>query len=455
MGSRARVFVAPAYLFACLVLGGSAQGIWQNMLLQLAGIAIIAWAAVDDGDGPIAPSARQLLLLAALTIAVVALQLVPLPAAIWTHLGPRQAIAEGYRALGLPLPPEPISLTPAASLSALLAVIPPLAILCAMVRLKAYRPQWLAAALIAGAVIGIVLGALQVASSNGMELSSWYLYEDTSGGKAVGFFANANHMASLLVIAIPFLAAIVAAGKTASMQRYSAIVAIVGGSGLVLLFGLGLNGSLAGYGLALPVVVASLLIILPAGSRLRLWVFFLVGLLVVGFEVALETTPIGGYKLGEDATSSVDSRKELLATTSRAASDYMPFGSGLGSFQSVYRLYEKPEQVTTIYVVHAHNDYAELVLELGFAGIVLMLLFLAWWSGAVWRAWRTAESGPFGRAAAIASAAILVHSLVDFPLRTAAIAACFAMCLALLADSRSAPPKERTELRQRRHVEFK
>jgi O-antigen ligase len=262
-------------------------------------------------------------------------------------------------------------------------------------------------------------------------------------------------MASLLVIAIPFLAAIVAAGKTASMQRYSAIVAIVGGSGLVLLFGLGLNGSLAGYGLALPVVVASLLIILPAGSRLRLWVFFLVGLLVVGFEVALETTPIGGYKLGEDATSSVDSRKELLATTSRAASDYMPFGSGLGSFQSVYRLYEKPEQVTTIYVVHAHNDYAELVLELGFAGIVLMLLFLAWWSGAVWRAWRTAESGPFGRAAAIASAAILVHSLVDFPLRTAAIAACFAMCLALLADSRSAPPKERTELRQRRHVEFK
>src|SRR4051794_5230850 len=119
MGSRARAFVAPAYLFACLVLGGSVQGIWQNMLLQLAGIAMIAWAALDNGDGPIAPSARQLLLIAVLAIAVVALQLIPLPASIWTHLGPRQAIADGYRALGLPIPAEPISLTPAAGLSAL------------------------------------------------------------------------------------------------------------------------------------------------------------------------------------------------------------------------------------------------------------------------------------------------------------------------------------------------
>jgi O-antigen ligase len=454
MGSRARVFVAPAYLFACLVFGGSAQGIWQNMVLQLAGIAIIAWAALDNGDGPIAPSARQLLLLAALAIAVVALQLVPLPASIWTHLGPRQAIAEGYRALDLPLPPEPISLTPAASLSALFAIIPPLAMVCAMVRLNAYRPQWLAAALIAGMIIGILLGTMQVASANPLE-SPLYLYDDTNWGRAVGFFANADHMATLMVISVPFLAAIVVAAKTTNVQRYSAIVAISAGLGLMVAVGLALNGSLAGYGLVLPVSVAGLLIILRPASPARLWVVTVAALLMVGSITALEITAIGSGKLGEHASSAVQSRAELLATTSRAASDYMPFGSGLGSFQSVYRLYEKPEQVTAVYVVHAHNDFAEIVLELGFAGIVLILLFLAWWSGAVWRAWRTAESSPFVRAASIASAAVLVHSLVDFPLRTAAIAACFAMCLALLADSRSAPPKERTELRQRRHVEFK
>jgi len=133
----------------------------------------------------------------------------------------------------------------------------------------------------------------------------------------------------------------------------------------------------------------------------------------------------------------------------------MPFGSGLGSFPSVYPLYERLEQVTPTFVNHAHNDYAEVMLELGLAGILLMLLFLAWWSAAVWRVWRTAEAGPIARAASIASAAILIHSVVDFPLRTAAIAACFGMCLALLSDTRAASSKEKSALRRTRHVEFR
>ena len=108
--------------------------------------------------------------------------------------------------------------------------------------------------------------------------------------------------------------------------------------------------------------------------------------------------------------------------------------------------------MTNTYVIHAHNDYAELALETGVAGILLMLLFLAWWAVAVWRVWRTAEAGPFARAASIASAAMLVHSLVDFPLRTAAMSACFAMCLALLADRRAPPPKEASDLRPARHA---
>jgi O-antigen ligase len=130
----------------------------------------------------------------------------------------------------------------------------------------------------------------------------------------------------------------------------------------------------------------------------------------------------------------------------------MPLGSGLGSFRSVYRLYERPEQVTTTYVVHAHNDYAELALELGVAGIAVILLFLAWWAASVWRSWSSPEGGPFSRAAAVASGAILVHSLVDFPLRTAAVSASFAMCLALLAGSRSVTRAEENELRPTRHV---
>jgi O-antigen ligase len=454
MLSRARTAVAPVYLFACLILGGSAQGIWENMILQLAGVAIIAWAAMGRSDEPLAPPARQLLYLAMLAIAVIALQLIPLPASVWTQLGPQQAIAEGFRVLGVAVPPQPLSLTPASGLDSLLGIIPPLAIFAAMVRSRAYRPQWLAIALIAGTIAGIALGALQVASSGAVQ-SPWYLYEETSTGRGVGFFANADHMATLLIIAIPYLAAIIAAARTASMQRYSAVVAIVVGAALLVLVGLALNGSLAGYGLALPVIAASLLVILPPASRLRLWIVALSALLMIGAVTALETTAIGSGSIGTHASNSVESRSQLVSTTSKAAADFMPFGSGLGSFRSVYHLYEQPQQVTEIYVVHAHNDYVELALELGVAGIILMLLFLAWWAAAVWRMWRTAEAGPFARAAAIASAAVLIHSLADFPLRTAAIAACFGMCMALLADSRAAPPKEKKELRRKRHVEFK
>ena len=454
MLSRGRVLIAPAYLFACLILGGSAQGIWQNMILQLTGVAIIAWAAAAKSDETLSSAARQLLLLAALAILVVALQMIPLPPSVWTHLGGRGAVAEGFRALGKPLPPEPVSLTPAAGLDALLGIIPPLAIVCAMVRLKAYRAKWLATALIAATLAGIALGALQVVAANPLE-SPLYLYEDTNWGKAVGFFANADHMATLLVMTIPFLAALAAAAKSSGMQRFSAIVAITAGIAILVVVGLALNGSLAGYGLALPVIAASALIVLPPGNRLRLWVIALAGLLVIGSVVALETTAIGSSELGTHATSSVQSRGEIAVTTAHAVKDFMPLGSGLGSFRRVYSLYEQPEQVTDVYVVHAHNDYLELVLELGLAGVVLIVLFLVWWVASVWRVWRTAEAGPFARAAAISSAVVLVHSMVDFPVRTAAIAACFGMCAALLADSRGPPPNEKAQLRRKRHVEFK
>jgi hypothetical protein len=103
-------------------------------------------------------------------------------------------------------------------------------------------------------------------------------------------------------------------------------------------------------------------------------------------------------------------------------------------------------------VIHAHNDYAELALETGVPGILLIIAFLAWWARAAWHAWRYSDRGPYARAASIASAAILVHSIVDFPLRTAAIAAVFAMCLALLAERRVQAVRATGDLRPTRHL---
>lgn len=448
MSSAVKSAVAPVYLFACLILGGSAQGFWYNAFLQLVGLAIIAWAAAADAE-PLPKAARALLLTLVAGLTVVVLQLVPLPPSLWTH-GLRARIAEGYVLLGQAAPPLPISLTPYASLGTLLAIIPPLAVVCAILRLGAFRASWLAAALLAGTVVGIALGALQVVAPGAD--SPWYLYPETNRGLAVGFFANANHMADLLVCALPFIAALASAGRSRNIQRYSALLTVLAAATLLLLVGIALNGSLAGYTLAVPTVGASILIVAPPRRSVRRPVAILAGLALVAAVAAIASTSIGSSGIGQEASGSVQSRADILRTTARAIGDTMPFGSGLGSFIKVYPLYESADRVTHEYVIHAHDDYAELVLELGVAGALLIILFLIWWARAATSAWRTGGGGPYARAAAIASAVVLVHSLVDFPLRTAAISATFAMCLAVLIDRRPAQRQDPTDLRPARHL---
>ena len=449
MPNAARSAVAPVYLFACLILGGSAQGVWQNAALQLVGLCIIAWTAIDNGGEPIPGQARRLLWIATAGIGVTALQTLPLPPSLWAH-GVRAPIAQGYQLLGMPVPWLPMSLSSYGSLATLLCVIPPLAMFIAVVRFDSYHPGWLAAALLAGTGGGILLGALQ--AMNPGTASQWYLYPQTNVGRAVGFFANASHMAILLIVTVPFAAAIAAAGQSRSMQRYSALIAILVAITILLVVGVALNGSLAGYLLIAPVIVASTLIVLPRRSRFRRPLAATAGLGAVAAIAILATLSLGSVLISHNASTSFQSRSEILATTGKAVGDFMPWGSGLGSFAKVYRLYERPAVVTDEYVVHAHNDYVELALELGVAGVVLIALFLAWWGGAVWRAWKRSEVSPFAFAGAIASATILLHSLVEFPLRTAAMSVCFAMCLGLLADRRQPPRKEVGDLRPTRHV---
>ena len=150
MTAVARQLVVPAYLFLCLLLGGSAQGIWAIMILQLVGVAIIAWALIEPAREKLTGPARQLLILAGAAIALALLQLLPLPAALWSGLGGREAIADGYRILGLPLPALPLSLAPYRTIDTLLAAIPALAIVLGVVRLKAFRAVYAASAIIAG-----------------------------------------------------------------------------------------------------------------------------------------------------------------------------------------------------------------------------------------------------------------------------------------------------------------
>jgi len=452
---RLREAAAPVYLFLCLMIGGSTQGIWANMVLQLLGLALLVWAALASSERiSSSRQQRQLLGLVILGLVVVAIQLIPLAPGIWQSLGARRMIADGYSVLGLDPPWLPISVAPYDSLSTIFAVIPALGMLAAVLRLGC-RPLWLVIALVTAAFAGILLGALQVSSPDAQS-SPWYLYQDTNFGLATGFFANANHMADLLVITLPFLAALLASIRREgrNVQRYSAVVALVAGAALVIAVGVALNGSLAGYGLVIPVLIASAAIVVPDRTRSMRWLAPAAGILLIGAVGWLATTPLSSSAvLRANATSSVQSRQEIAAISARAARDFMPLGSGIGTFQRVYALDEDHDRLdTTTYVNHAHNDYLEIALETGVPGLVVLALFLLWWARAGWRVWRPGDVDPFARAGAVASAAILVHSLVDFPLRTAAIGTCFAMCLGLLVRQRPAPAAEKSDLWSTRHV---
>ena len=449
---RFRPAVAPAYLFLCLLLGGSSQGVWGNAILRLLAVALIAWAILDRREETMARPVKQLLGIFALAVLLVILQLIPLPVKVWTGLPGRDLVVEGFRLLGLGLPPMPLSLSATDSMAAVIALLPPLGMIAAMARLRAYRSDWLAAALIAGTAAGVLLGVLQ-ASSPDPDDSFWYLYRHSNFGVATGFFANSNHMADLLLIAIPFIAALGSSVREGAkdVRLRSATLAMVGGGLAVIILGLILNGSLAGYGLLLPVVLASLLLLFA--PRIASAKSGLIGIVVVSFAAMtlLWLSPVGRQIGTEQAETSVTSRQEILGHSIALIDRFGLTGTGVGTYQRVYALGENPAAVNRVFVNHAHNDYLELAVETGLPGLAILLLFLGWWGASVLRMLKSPAADQYAYAGAIGSAAVLLHSLVDYPLRTAAISAAFAMCLMLIVLSRRTA-KGDNDLRPTRHL---
>ena len=452
MSERARAAVAPAYLFLCLLLGGSPQGVWGSAILQILAIAIIAWALIERRDDTLPRIVRQLIAIVGLGLLVVILQLVPLPPGIWAALPGREVVAEGFGVLGIPLQAMPVSLAPYDSLETIVAVLPALGMLAATFGLRCYSPTWLSLALISGAMAGVMLGILQV-SSPIPDQSPWYLYRISNFGVATGFFANSNHMAILLVVSIPFVAAVGATlrqtPKDARMR--AAGLAVACGGIFLAVVGIALNRSLAGYGLGVPVLLASLMILFglsAAWTRGAIIAACLVGIAAIAL---IWTSSIGGQMDRLGASTSVASRAEIAAKSLSLASDFAPVGSGLGTFPRLYQVAEDPALVDRFYVNHAHNDYLERAVETGLPGVFAILLFLGWWSKAVVQMIRSPAANQFALAGAVASAAILLHSLVDYPLRTAAISSVFAMSLALIVQSRRVAYSD-SDLRPTRHL---
>jgi O-antigen ligase len=432
---HARQSVGPGFLFLSMLLGGSVQSIRLNAVLQLIAILLIAWALVEKKAAPINQQGRQLLRWAVVPVVLVLLYLIPIPAFIWSPLPGRMPIALGFEQLGLHPSWQPMSVAPYDTITAGLTLLPPIAMIAVIVRLRAYSKTGLVAAMLLGAALGVGLGIVQLESGS----ENYYLQAEHNAGTASGFFANPNHMATLLLMCIPFLAAIVRNQMDESSlnprRTLGIIVAAMAGVVLAVL-GLVLNRSGAGIALAVPVVLLSAMIVKTPPLMLARPIIAVAVLSALAFVCVL-VVPVGKGMPAKMANS-VATRQEFLSTGLKVAGDYFPFGSGIGTFAPVYRLREDVQTLDlTAYVNHAHDDYLETLIEAGLLGIVLVVMFLIWFGRNCWRAVRQEPRDPIALAGGIAAATVLLHSVVDYPLRTSALSVLFAVSLGMLIRARN------------------
>jgi O-antigen ligase len=181
------------------------------------------------------------------------------------------------------------------------------------------------------------------------------------------------------------------------------------------------------------------------------------GLVAVAALVALAggTLAVLGDKYPNWGTNaSIETRADYWARSTAIARDHALTGTGLGTFQQIYRSYEDPAIADRWFVNHAHSDYVEIAVEGGVPALVLVGLFLIWWGNRAWAAWLAYQGSVEEKAASIASAAILLHSAIDYPLRTAAIASVMAICIALMAGARGSPGRRTAAEKQARHAKL-
>ncbi|MCG8442261.1 MAG: O-antigen ligase family protein [Caulobacterales bacterium] len=438
--------VIPVLLAIAVILGGAGSGTpLADGVLQMLALLILATCVLHPRLREFPAAGRPVLVIAAAFAAVVLLQLIPLPAVLWTAIPGRDAIAETFAIAEMAPAWAPLSLTPEETFSGLLRFLPPLALFVLAAKLSfSARSNFIGWGVPMIAAASVFLGLAQVYTGGESNL---YIYLETNYGRPVGFFANVNHQATFLLMTLPFIAFLavrIRARWARGDADYGRALAAATLGSLVIL-GVMTSGSVAGYLILGPVLIGCYFIVQErrrgAGG---LGAVIVAGAGLAGLAGLVATSPVL-ISLGvTDITDNPLSRRDIFARTFTALIDHFPAGTGLGSFEKLFPLYEDAKSVTIIFVNHAHNDYLEFVLELGAPGVLLLAAFLFWLAretGRIWMSRSGSSTTQIKKAASIAIAVVALHSLVEFPLRTPGIAAFAGLCLALLI----APGREAEE----------
>ena len=269
-----------------------------------------------------------------------------------------------------------ISLDPSSTVRAVLA-----AVTACAVALAAYLlPREMALKVLGGMLVltlfQAVLGIAQFALG-----SPEFLVQDSAyATRAVGTFVNKNHFATLMAMSLPLLL-MRASGQLVFFRStsqptslsnvwwgFATVVAAV-----ALTASLSRAGSTAGFAVA---VVTIAFCAWKTQSQTRRLAFL--GIVVVALAMASVSSldRLLASMTGSALAESVAGRQWLNDNTFAAAKQFWPLGAGLGTYSIAFQRFQTPDFVG--FPEHAHNDYAQIVFELGAAGVaVLMGLALA------------------------------------------------------------------------------
>ncbi len=441
-----------ACVYAIILFGGASRiDVLAQIVPQLAGLAMVVtglwmWQSPE-------PRFRLARYILAAFAALIAIQLVPLPPSIWTALPGRAFLADAAKLSGIEQPWRPISISPDTTVAALLGLLPSAGLILIWPRLDKVGAQSVLPHLIILALLSAILGVLQLASGTD---SAFRFYEVTNTESAVGLFANRNHHALFMASALPMLVhwvAKTANGRRAQIWRFAGMIGalfllcsiIVAGSRLGLILGV---VGIVYFAVMLPVPTA----LTPLRSqprstwqvrivtRLRVlsrFTFPVAAISITGAAIFLARATSVDRLVGRDVTA--DLRGKVVEPVFIAGKDLFPFGSGFGTFDRAFRIFEPSALLSNTYWNHAHNDFLEVFLEGGVLAIILCSAFLVFWflrSFDVWfRGDATRSATKLAKAGSSVTAAILVASMFDYPLRTPAIAVLFTIACLWLLDA--------------------
>jgi len=304
------------------------------------------------------------------------------------------------------------------------------------------------------AIYGATVAAfalIQGISSNG---KLYWIRQPRMGGWVYGPYVNHNHYAGLMemLVPIPLVLSLTRLASTKTRNLAAAAAAVMVGTIFI-------SGSRGGM-LAIVVELVILSVFLVKQKRglrtaigLGLFLVIVVGLL----------TWVGGGELSRRIASVNPSRSELSSDIRwyinrdglRMFLKKPVLGWGLGTFPVVYPQFRT--FYTNFFVNQAHNDYLQLLVEMGLLGFGTMLWFVATAYTRAFRKigdWTGDISGALALACVLGLTGILIHSAVDFNLQIPANAALFYVICAIAASEPLAQPaRKRRAVRSTRPEE--